>query len=459
MKFKQFISFLFLALIGLNGLIFAEKWYNNYENALKSVEDQNWSEAIRYLQEALSDRPEPSFEAKTTGLRFIKYMPYYYLGLAYYKQGKCKEAAAAFKKSLDYGVVKNIPELYSSLEKMASDCEKKLAPLTQEQPSQNKLADSRNASLIDGYISDGESQFSDEKYSEALYAFNLAKGLIEKTGERASELPSVKAKIEKIGQKIRTRSSLDRADKIGRDGKYQEAIAEVKKIFEYDSGNTEARRLLEIFENLQKKKSDSDNSRIASEQPVQTITGKEDFRKLIEDGRKLFLDGDYAKARAKLSAALQIKDGNPEALKLLKTIDYTKSVDDINIAVNHYFNGRIKECKSVLASSIETLSTMPEYKEKLITAYTFMAAALIDEHFLDGRTTNELLNEAMKKIEKIYQIKPEFELEKNYFSPKVRFFFDRAKKKTLELSNDAFNRPAPKRPVLQAIRRARLKKS
>lgn len=419
-----------LALIGLNSNIFADKWYNYYEKALKSVEDQNWSEAIGYLQEALNEKPEPDLEAKTTGLRFKKYTPYYYLGLAYYKQGKCKEAAGAFKKSLDYGVVKNIRELYSSLEKMASDCEKRLAASEQEQPSLNKPVDSKNAGLIDEYISNGDSQYSDEKYSDALYAFKLAKDLIEKTGERTSELPSVKVKIEKIGQKIRTQNSLDRAEKMDRDGKYQEAIAEVRKILEYDSGNTEARRLIEIFENHQKNKTDSEKSRIASEQPVQTITGKEDFNKLIEDGRKLFNDGDYAKARAKLNAALQIKEGNPEALKLLKTIDYSKSVDDINIAVNHYFNGRIKECKSVLASSIKTLSTMPEYKEKLITAYTFMAAALIDEHFLDGRTTKELPGEALKQIEKIYKMKPDFELEKKYFSPKVKIFFDRAKKKT-----------------------------
>jgi tetratricopeptide (TPR) repeat protein len=459
MKFKQFISFLLLALIGFNGIIFAEKWYNNYENAKRAVEEQNWSEAIMYLQEALIDKPEPSLEAKTTGLRFIKYTPYYYLGLAYYKQEKYKEAAAAFKKSQDFGVVKNIPELYSSLEKMASDCEKRLTPITQEQPSLKKPTDSKNAGLIDGYISDGESQFSDEKYSEALYAFNLAKGLIEKTGERVSELPSVKMKIEKIEQKIRTRSSLNRANKLSKDGKYQEAITEVKKIFEYDSGNTEARGLLELLENLQKNKFDSEKSRIVSEQQVQIIAGKEDFQKLIEDGKKLFLEGDYTKARAKLNAALQIKEGNPEVLKLLKTIDYSKSVDDINIAINHYFNGRIKECKSILTSSINTLSIMPEYKEKLITAYAFMAAALIDEHFLDGRTTKELLSEALQQIEKIYRIKPDFELDKEYFSPKVRFFFDRAKKKTSELFNDDFKRPVPKRPILQAIRRARLKNS
>jgi tetratricopeptide (TPR) repeat protein len=459
MKCKQFISFLFLALIVVSSFIFADKWYNNYEKALKYVEDQSWSEAIRYLQEALNDRPEPSLEAKTTGLRFIKYVPYHYLGLSYYKLGKYKDAAAAFKKSLDYGIIRNIPELYPSLEKMAADCEKRLSSSAGEQPIQNKPADSKNAELIDGYISNGESQYNDEKYSEALYAFNLAKDLIEKTGERAAELPSVKAKIEKIGQKIRTRNSLDRADKMSKEGKYQEAIAEVKKIFEYDSANVEARRLLDILENLQKNKSDSEKRSAASQPPVQTITGKEDFRNLMEDGRKLFLEGDYAKARAKVNAALQIKENNPEALKLLKTINYSKSIDDINTGINHYFNGRVKDCKSYLTSSIETLSEMPEYKDKLITAYVFLAAALIDEHFLDGRTTNELLNEAMKKIEKIYQIKPEFELEREYFSPKVRFYFDRGKKSTSEAISGTFNRLAPKRPILQAIRRARRNKS
>lgn len=452
MKFKLSVSFLILVLIEINGGLFADKWYNNYERALKAVDSQNWAEAVSYLQEALNDKPTPNPEAKTTGLRFIKYIPYYYLGLSYYKLGKYKEAAAAFKSSLDYGVIRSIPDLFSSLEKMSSDCDKKLSAVPQEQPAQSKPVVSKNAEMIDMYINSGESQYTQEKYSDALESFNIAKNLIEKTGERTSDLPVVNARIEGAKQKIRIRTSLDRADKMSRDGRYQDAIAEVRKILDTDSDNAEARRLLASIENQQKQKSDSEKSRITTEKITVSEPIKEDYKKLMEDGRTFFNNGEYGKAIAKLNAALEIKEGDREALRLLKTVEYSKSVDDINMAVEYYFNGRVKDCEKMMASSVRTLSVMPEYKDKMVTALTFLAAALIDQHFLEGRTTMELLNEAMKKIERIYELKPDFELHREYFSPKVRFFFERAKRKSTGILNEELNRNLPKRPLPRNLR-------
>lgn len=456
MKFKLVVSFLIPVLIGMSGGLFADKWYNNYERALKAVDSQNWTEAVSYLREALNDKPTPNPEAKTTGLRFIKYVPYYYLGLSYYKLGKYKEAAAAFKSSSDYGVIRSIPDLFSSLEKMSADCDKRLSAVTQEQPAQNKPAVSKNAEMIDMYINSGESQYTQEKYSDALESFNIAKGLIEKTGERTSDLPVVNARIEGAKQKIRVRAGLDRADKLSREGKYQEAISEVRKILDTDSDNAEVRRLLASIENLQKQKSDSEKSRITAEKTTVSEPIKEDYKKLMEDGRSFFNDGEYGKAIAKLKAALEIREGDRDALRLLKTVEYSKSVDDINEGVGYYFNGRVKDCEKMMTSSARTLSAMPEYKDKIVTALTFLAAALIDRHFLEGRTTMELLNEAMKKIERIYELKPDFELEREYFSPKVRFFFERAKRKSTGILNEELNRNLPKRP---ALRNLRLKKS
>jgi tetratricopeptide (TPR) repeat protein len=414
---------LLFALLMLSGLLNAEEWYVSYDDALKNIKDQNWSEAIKNLQDALSEKPEPALKAKTTGMRFINYIPYYKLGLVYYQQGKCSEALAALNKSLEYGLIKSIREEYPILQNMIADCQKRLAPVVQDQIVQNKPVESKNETIINESISDGDKQFNDQKYDEALASYNKAKSLIEKSGGDKSALPSVKDKIIRTNQRIRTKESFERADSLENEGKYAEAIAEVRKIFVYDPDNVEAKHILNMLTNLQKTSAESEKVRLPISKPAEKIENKEGYLKQMEDAKKLLNLEDYKNARAKVSAALQIREKDFEALQLLQRIEYSEKVDDINYAIDSYFNGRIEECKKKLEPAVEFLSSIPEYKEKLKFAYVFQAASLIDQHYLEGRTTNELLNEAKEKIKLVYGISPAFELEKKYFSAKVISFF------------------------------------
>ena len=417
-RFKYFL--LLLMLFGLiPNPVFAEEWYISYKAALKAVEEQNWSEAIKYLEDAVSDKPLPAQNAKTTGLRYITYTPYFYLGFAYYKQGKCAEALGALKKSRDYGIIRNVPDKYQLLDSMMTDCEKKTAAAAQEQTGQVKPVESQNAKLIDDYLNEGENQFNDEKLEEALESFKLAKGLIERTGERRLRLAIINEKIARLSRRIQVRKGLERANGLYENGKISEAVSEVKNILELDPGSIEAKRMLDFLSNVQKKNSESAQIKTPVVKTPETGGTKEDFKNLIKAAGSSLQNGDYISARGKANAALAIKENDAEAERLLRTIDYSEGVDTVNSAIESYFRGDTGGCRKKLDSAVKLLSTMPEYKEKLMTAYLFQAAALIDQHFLEGRTTDELLIEASGKMKEVYKINPSFVVDEKYFSSKV----------------------------------------
>jgi len=128
-KFKiKFVYVVVLALAFSTG-IYGDTWYNNYENGKDAVEKKNWSEAVQYFRAALEEKDEPRLKSKTYGLRFVDYLPYYYLGKAYYGSALYKDAQTALERSLDYGVIKKT-DLYDSLKEMLADCNEKLKPTT-----------------------------------------------------------------------------------------------------------------------------------------------------------------------------------------------------------------------------------------------------------------------------------------------------------------------------------------
>lgn len=127
--------------------LFADTWYNNYEKALKAIEKNNWSAAIQYLHAALQEKDTPKLNAKTVGLRFVDYLPYYYLGLAYYRSGQFSDAAVAFEQSLNYNVVQKKSELFNQLEQMFGECRAKL-DVRQKESKESKAIDAVQSPVI-----------------------------------------------------------------------------------------------------------------------------------------------------------------------------------------------------------------------------------------------------------------------------------------------------------------------
>ena len=110
----------------------AMEWYAHYTKAVKAFESKDWQETIRQIQEGLKEKPEPKVKARMTGIDFVDYLPYYYMGASYYNLGNFEQAQSAFNKSLDFGEIKKVGNLYSDLQQKMEDCQKKLTPSPKE---------------------------------------------------------------------------------------------------------------------------------------------------------------------------------------------------------------------------------------------------------------------------------------------------------------------------------------
>lgn len=113
--------------------IWADKWYRDYEKAVLAAKKGVWSEVIVHIRESLGKRDKPKYQARTVGLEFVDYFPYYHLGLAHYRLGQYKEAEEALDQSRAYGEIAKVPEMTRETELMLRDCRSRL--LAQKEPA------------------------------------------------------------------------------------------------------------------------------------------------------------------------------------------------------------------------------------------------------------------------------------------------------------------------------------
>ncbi len=119
------------------------------------------------------------------------------------------------------------------------------------------------------------------------------------------------------------------------------------------------------------------------------------------------------------------------------------AVRNLNEGIRYYFNGELSSSEDHLKEAIRVFSSVSlslsssgkpgkdrrNVQKKLISAYRFMAAALIEKYYLGLDTTGNALNEAKNYISKILLIDPAFKWDKEdkkYFSLKVTEFFRKA---------------------------------
>lgn len=83
----------------------AAEWFDHYFDGLDAAKKKNWSVVIEKMNEAIAKKPNEEKKAKTYGVQFIAYHPYYYRGVAFLNQGKWSEAVENLKKATGVGEV------------------------------------------------------------------------------------------------------------------------------------------------------------------------------------------------------------------------------------------------------------------------------------------------------------------------------------------------------------------
>jgi tetratricopeptide (TPR) repeat protein len=141
---RHIINFIVQAcfVLGINHFTLAGvPWYVSYDKALRAQDKQEWQSSIDYLQQALAEKPKPQLKAKTYGLRFVDYLPYFYLGTAYFHLDNKSEALKNFEVEEQYGEIKNAGEEYAKLAQFKAELkgEKPAASVRQKIPAAPKI--------------------------------------------------------------------------------------------------------------------------------------------------------------------------------------------------------------------------------------------------------------------------------------------------------------------------------
>ncbi len=113
--------FLCLALSVASSTKAQTPWYVSYEKAITAQEEGDWKGSVRFLKDALAMKDGEKLKARTYGLRFINYLPYYHLGLAYYHTNEAQRALENFDISLRQGEIAGDPDEYGQLESLRKE--------------------------------------------------------------------------------------------------------------------------------------------------------------------------------------------------------------------------------------------------------------------------------------------------------------------------------------------------
>lgn len=111
-------------------------WYDDYDAGLIAVKKGNWSTVAQKMTAAIGQLGKENSKARTYGMDFRNYRPYYYRGVAYLNLGKYEQAIADFEATGGPGP-ENLGDISTLLErakKMAAASNEPDPPTTRVDP-------------------------------------------------------------------------------------------------------------------------------------------------------------------------------------------------------------------------------------------------------------------------------------------------------------------------------------
>ena len=102
MTFSRRIT-LVLVLFALAVPASAAEWFDHYFDGIEAAKKKNWSVVIQKMNAAIAIKPNEEKKAKTYGVQFIAYHPYYYRGVAYLNESRWADAIDDLKRTTGVG--------------------------------------------------------------------------------------------------------------------------------------------------------------------------------------------------------------------------------------------------------------------------------------------------------------------------------------------------------------------
>lgn len=103
---------------------FAQAFLEAYRAGIDAVERGDWPTAEQLMAQATSERPEAA-QRLLRHLQFKPYVPWFYLGLARYRQDDCAGAVEAWAESERQGVAPTLSESWQEVVTGRAECQKR----------------------------------------------------------------------------------------------------------------------------------------------------------------------------------------------------------------------------------------------------------------------------------------------------------------------------------------------
>ena len=123
---KTICSLMILAVITLVSAQQDRKWYLNYIDGMELIKKGDYAQAIQMLEYAIAQKGKPEKSTKFYGVMRGSYIPYYWLGVSYYRMGRWDRAQYHFEKEKSFGEINELPE-GAELDRMLAEVNQKLA--------------------------------------------------------------------------------------------------------------------------------------------------------------------------------------------------------------------------------------------------------------------------------------------------------------------------------------------
>jgi tetratricopeptide (TPR) repeat protein len=260
------------------------EWYDYYDEGLKLVRANRCPEALKQLQEAVRLKPNSALQARTYGMEFIDYLPYYYMGVCYLKAGDYDGAILRF----------NIEESKEAIKR--TDLHRELVKLRAQADTDQRQEVARKArQAADRFLREGLDLEKARKYEEALtklaQAEALAKGL--DTG--------IQRGVTEARERIRA-TEKETADSTGRAQRIEQALAEGNRLLEAGK-HTEAMMAFDSALGFDARNSRALEGRKAAQEGILASTTGEKRQAAFNRGKAFFEAGQYEQALAPLTDA------------------------------------------------------------------------------------------------------------------------------------------------------------
>lgn len=114
-----------------------QKWYLNYIKGRDFVADRKYEAAIEYLEYAIAQKGKSEHSTKFYGVMRDSYIPYYFLGVAYFNLGRYELARNNFEKETKmFGAIAGLPEK-AELDRYLAEIGDRLAQVPTSGPAPN----------------------------------------------------------------------------------------------------------------------------------------------------------------------------------------------------------------------------------------------------------------------------------------------------------------------------------